>query len=446
MTVNCCWTVAHTTRRPRGTQKKAGVQVVHQEFNLLSAMSVAENVCVEGFPARAGIIDRRGMQATARAALDRVGLTEVPVTVPIEQLGIAHRQLIEIARAIQNQGRILILDEPTATLTTHESQKLFDLVAELSAKGVSIILVSHHLNEILDHCDRVTVMRNGATVFTKPIGDTNEEDLIQGMVGRRLGDQLAQAGTSRAGAKVVMSVKNLRVPASPNAAGISFDLHEGEILGIAGLVGAGRTEVMRAIFGADIAVSGSIALDGRECRYSSPRQAIADGLAFVTEDRRDEGVILSMPIASNVSLANMAAVSRAGIIDRRREADLAQTLGQDLRLKYGQLQDSVSTLSGGNQQKVVLAKWLARNPKILLLDEPTRGVDVGAKAEIYDLLRQLAKDGKSLLIVSSELYELMALCDRILVMASHTITGELARADFSEEQLLTYAYKTGQRT
>ncbi|WBU55342.1 ATP-binding cassette domain-containing protein (plasmid) [Paracoccus sp. SCSIO 75233] len=252
--------------------------------------------------------------------------------------------------------------------------------------------------------------------------------------------------SSRIDSEIVLSVKNLRAAASPHPEGISFDLHAGEILGIAGLVGAGRTEVMRAIFGADTAVSGSISLNDHEHRYSAPRQAIADGLAFVTEDRRDEGVILSMPITSNISLANLKAVSRAGIIDRHREDELATRLGQDLRLKYGRLQDTVSTLSGGNQQKVVLAKWLARNPSILLLDEPTRGVDVGAKSEIYELLRQLARDGKSLIIVSSELYELMALCDRIVVMANHAITGELTRDEFSEEQLLTYAYKTGPRT
>ena len=423
--------------------KQAGVQVVHQEFSQLPYMSVAENICFENLPRNAfGILDRPTLKQKARAALDTIGLDEVDVTVPVERLGIAHRQLVEIARALMSDSRILILDEPTATLTAHEARRLFELLDQLKARGVAIVFVSHHLDEIFDHCQQVTVMRNGRTVFTKPISETNSDDLIQGMVGRNLVDPMHAKVPSAAMTEVLLRVDKLRHVKSSSPEGVSFTLHKGEILGIGGLIGAGRTELLRAIFGIDKALSGEVAIQGAGTLFRSPAEAIEAGIAFVTEDRKDEGLILEMPIAANISLADMKAVSRFGLLDRQSEFRLAEEQASDLKLKFGTLSDRVATLSGGNQQKVVLAKWLARSPSILLLDEPTRGVDVGAKAEIYSLLRSFSAEGRGLLVVSSELPELMALSDRILVMANHSITGELKRDEFSEERILNLAYKT----
>ncbi|MCV9909068.1 sugar ABC transporter ATP-binding protein [Brucella sp. HL-2] len=423
--------------------KHAGVQVVHQEFSQLPYMSVAENICFENLPRNAfGILDRSTLKQKARAALDTIGLGEVDVAIPVERLGIAHRQLVEIARALMSDSRILILDEPTATLTAHEARRLFELLGLLKARGVAIVFVSHHLDEIFDHCQQVTVMRNGKTVFTKPISETNSDDLIQGMVGRNLVDPMHAKVPSAATTDILLRVESLRHSRSPNPNGVSFTLHKGEILGIGGLIGAGRTELLRAIFGIDKALSGDVFIEGAKTQLRSPAEAIEAGIAFVTEDRKDEGLILEMPIAANITLADMKAVSRFGLLDRQSELQLAKEKASDLKLKFGALGDRVATLSGGNQQKVVLAKWLARSPSILLLDEPTRGVDVGAKAEIYALLRSFAAEGRGLLVVSSELPELMALSDRILVMANHSITGELTREEFSEERILNLAYKT----
>jgi len=422
--------------------KAQGIQVVHQEFNLLPYLSVAENICFENLPRRSfGRVDTPALEARARRALDAIGLREVDVHRPVATLGVAHRQLVEIARALMDDSRILILDEPTATLTARETELLFAIIAGLKAKGVAIVFVSHHLNEVFAICDRVTVLRNGESVITADIADTTPDQLVASMVGRQLAAAMATPRTIETGGRTALSVRDLRPPASSNPEGVSFDLHYGEILGIAGLVGSGRSEVLRAIFAADLPLSGTLQRDGERRRYRSPKDAIRDGLGFVTEDRKDEGLILDMAISANVSLASLKRVSRLGLLDRAKEAQLTEDLGREIRLKYGGVNDPAATLSGGNQQKVVLAKWLANGPKVLLLDEPTRGVDVGAKAEIYTLLRGLAEQGLALLVVSSELPELITLCDRILVMSKHRITGELARANFSEERILNLAYR-----
>lgn len=425
-----------------GDAKKAGIQVVHQEFNLLPYLSVAENICFEDMPRKAfGMVDYPTLYAKARKALDAIGLGDVDVRRPVESLGVAHRQLVEIARALMGESRILILDEPTATLTARETERLFQIIAALKAKGVAVVFVSHHLNEVFSICDRVTVLRNGESVMTADIAGTTTDQLVTNMVGRQLAAAMAAARDLDTGGRTALSLRNLRHPASPHAEGVSFDLHYGEILGIAGLVGSGRTELLRSIFAADLPLSGTIERDGQPRHYRNPKQAIRDGIGFVTEDRKEEGLILGMAIAANVTLASLRKVSRLGLLDKREETRLTRALGGEIRLKYGDTADAVSTLSGGNQQKVVLAKWLANNPKILLLDEPTRGVDVGAKAEIYALLRGLSEKGLALLIVSSELPELITLSDRILVMSKHRIAGEVARADFSEERILNFAYK-----
>ena len=359
---------------------------------------------------------------------------------PVASLGIAHRQLVEIARALQADSRLLVLDEPTATLTDRETQRLFATVEGVLARGVTVLFVSHHLDEVFRLCDRVTVMRGGAVVSTDPTRETTPEEVVGRMVGGELAAEIAREARHDAHGPVALALEGLRTPQSPHPEGVSLQVRSGEILGVAGLVGSGRSELLASAFGAQPAQGGRVLRDGVPVRVRSPADAIAAGMGLVTEDRKDEGLILDMPIAANVSLARMDAVSRRGVLSRAREEALARERGRALRLRCGSVRDPVSSLSGGNQQKVVLAKWLASEPRVLLLDEPTRGVDVGAKAEIYAILRALAERGLALLMVSSELPELIALCDRVLVMADHRIAGELPRGAATEEAILRLAY------
>ncbi|MBV6657666.1 MAG: sugar ABC transporter ATP-binding protein [Devosiaceae bacterium] len=420
--------------------KALGVQVVHQEFNLLNDLSVAENISIESLPRRFGLLDKGEMERRARQALDAIGLTELAVTTPVGRLGIAHKQLIEIARALQSDSKVLILDEPTATLTERETSRLFEIINDIKAKGVTIVFVSHHLDEVFAICDRVTIFRNGRTVTTENIADSNPSQVVQHMVGRSFGERSRDRETVEAEDPVVLRVDRVRTSVCPHEEGVSLAVKRGEIVGIAGLVGAGRTEFLRALFGADPLVSGEISLHGEPLALGGPADAIVAGIGFVTEDRKEEGLILSMDLSANTSMASLDAVSSAGLLNFDAERKMAGDGGARLDLKYSALSDPASSLSGGNQQKVVLAKWLARNPQLLLLDEPTRGVDVGAKAEIYTILESLANQGVSMLVVSSELPELMTLADRILVMADHAIQGELARKDFSQAKILALAY------
>lgn len=419
--------------------KSVGIQVVHQEFNLLGDLSVAENISIEAMPkTRFGLLDRRKMIETAKAAMASIGLEGIDVRAPVHTLGIAHQQLVEIARALQSDSRLLILDEPTATLTERETVRLFEIVRRVQADGVTILFVSHHLNEVFEICDEVTVFRNGKTVATEIIAKVQPKDVVRHMVGRDVDD----AGTDRAPNEnpVTLDVAGLQTTKNSDPAGVSFKLRKGEILGIAGLVGAGRSEVLRALFGIDPKRGGTVALNGTRLDIKSPADSIKAGIGFVTEDRKTEGLILSMSIASNVSLVNLRKVSRGWTLRQKAEAEQARARGTALNLKYGKTADAAASLSGGNQQKVVLAKWLANTPDVLLLDEPTRGVDVGAKFEIYTILQDLAAKGVSMVVVSSELPELMTLADRILVLNDHKVMGELARKDFAEEPILRLAY------
>lgn len=421
--------------------KHLGIQVVHQEFSLLPHLSIAENICFEDIPRnRFGWIDYRTLYSKSRAALAAVGLSDIDVSRPVEQLGVAHQQLVEIARALMSDSRILILDEPTATLTERETKRLFEIVLRLKSEGVAVVFVSHHFNEIFSICDRATVLRNGKSVLTIPIAQTSPDDLVSNMVGRQLAATMADSHQASSPSGIALSVDDWRPAALSKTRGLSLCIGYGEIVGIAGLVGSGRTELLRSIFAVDQVISGQMLRDGQPRKYRSPKDAIADGIGFVTEDRKTEGLILDMPIASNISLACLKNVSRLKFLKGESERTLTRRMGEEIKLKYNLPTDPASTLSGGNQQKVVLAKWLATKPQILLLDEPTRGIDVGAKAEIYTLLRNLAQQGLALLVVSSELPELMTLCDRILVMSKQNIAGELSRKDFSKERILQLAY------
>ncbi|ASJ70552.1 sugar ABC transporter ATP-binding protein [Granulosicoccus antarcticus] len=427
-----------------GEAKDRGLQVVHQEFNLLNYLSVAENICIEAMPRRAfGFLDRKEMMGRARAALDAIGLSDVDVSTKVESLGIAHRQLVEIARALQSKSDILILDEPTATLTDREKERLFEIVASIQVQGVTVVFVSHHLDEVFRICNRVTVFRNGKTVITEDIADSSPERVVQHMIGSSLQADTGNDGKQRILDTVALSVRELVHVQNPHGQGVSFELRYGEILGIAGLVGAGRTEILRSLFGVNKILSGEIQLDGKSIRFRNPNEAIKAGIGFVTEDRKDEGLILDMSIAANVSLVNLKDVSTAGFMRFGDEKAMTENRASQLKLKYGDASHNASSLSGGNQQKVVLAKWLESKPRILLLDEPTRGVDVGAKAEIYSIIKGLASEGMAILVVSSETPELMTLCDRMVVLANHQISGNLDRSEFSEKTILQYAYGQG---
>jgi ribose transport system ATP-binding protein len=426
---------------------RAGIRVVHQELHMLDELSVAENLLFEHLPRKRaggwlGLLDRRELNRRATELLALVGLDDLAPSTRVATLGMAQRQLIEIAKALSGDSRVVIMDEPTATLTPRETDRLLQLIRQLRARGVTVVFVSHHLQELFEVCDRVTVLRNGRKVATQAMAETTTEDLVRLMVGRDLAERAHRAApvldTRRAPA---LRVEGLRFRGQRGDAPLAFELRYGEIVGLAGLVGSGRTETVRAIFGADPAVAGQVFRDGRAVHIDSPRAAIAEGICLLTENRKDEGLILDMPIRANVTLAHLAAVSNSGLMQAGTEADAARRMAADLQIRLASIDQPVRELSGGNQQKVVLGKWLLREPKVLLLDEPTRGVDVGAKAEIHALLERMAAQGLAVLVVSSDLRELMGLCDRMLVMSRGVITGELPRDRFDEETILAMAYQ-----
>jgi len=426
---------------------RAGIRVVHQELHMMGELSVAENLLFEQLPrTRLGLLDRRAMERRARELLALVGLDDLAPGTRVGTLGMAQQQLIEIAKALSHQeagrDRIVIMDEPTATLTPRETDRLLGIIRRLRDDGVTVVFVSHHLQELFDICDRVTVLRNGRLVDTRAMADTSPAELVRRMVGRELAERppraVPQPDTARPPA---LRVEGLRFAGQRAAGGIDFSLRAGEIVGLAGLVGSGRTETLRALFGADRAVAGQVWRDGRPLQVRSPADALAAGICLVTENRKEEGLVLDLPIRSNLSLARLDAVSQAGLLRPDAEARAAQRMVGELQIRLSSLAQPVRQLSGGNQQKVVLGKWLLRDPQVLLLDEPTRGVDVGAKAEIHALLERMAGAGMAVLVVSSDLRELIGLCDRMMVMSRGALVGELPRADFDEEAILAMAYR-----
>ncbi|WP_112874695.1 multiple monosaccharide ABC transporter ATP-binding protein [Paracoccus endophyticus] len=419
--------------------ERQGIIIIHQELALVPQLSVAENMFLGNEVASRGVIDWNRTWARTRDLLAKVGLTEAPTT-PVEKLGVGKQQLIEIAKALAKDVRLLILDEPTAALQENDSAKLLDLMLELKAQGVTQIIISHKLNEIRRVADRVTVIRDGSTVSTLDRAEITEERIIRDMVGRDLAhrypDRVPDIG------EVLMRVRDWTVwhPDQPRKVidGVSFHVRRGEILGIAGLMGSGRTELAMSLFGRSYGrdITGQAELAGRPADLSDVSRAIAAGLAYVTEDRKALGLILEEPIQRNISLANLAGVAVNGILSAGREQAVAERYRRDLRIRTPGVNQRVMNLSGGNQQKVVLAKWLFTDPQVLILDEPTRGIDVGAKFEIYALMNELVAQGRGVVMISSEMPELLGMCDRIHVMNEGRFVGELTRAEASQERIM----------
>ncbi len=431
---------------PRDAQAR-GIAIIHQELNLVPHLSVAENIFLGREPKTPwGTLDAGRMAREARAQTDRLGL-QIPPTRLVGHLRVGERQMVEIAKALSLDARLLILDEPTSALSDTEREHLFSTVAALKRDGVTMIYISHKLDETFRLADRVSVLRDGRMVGTQAVGDTDEAALIRMMVGRPLADLFARdAGISDSKGELgeeVLRVDRLGLDAGGRTLhDISFGLRRGEILGLAGLMGAGRTELLETLFGVHAPrwTRGRVTLGGREqALFASPAAALGAGLAFVTEDRKEKSLVLGASVGHNITLAALGRFLRAGVIQSGPEGDAVGQSIQDLRIKTPSVDVAVGTLSGGNQQKVVLAKCLLTRPAVLFLDEPTRGIDVGAKAEIYALIRRLAAGGAGILLASSEMPELLALCDRILVLAGGRVRAELAAGEATQERILAAA-------
>jgi len=415
--------------------RRAGVAVIYQEFNLIPALTATENIFLGRERGRAGFLRHGDERRQAEELFRRIGVPVDPGAL-CRDLTVAQQQVVEIAKALATEARILVMDEPSATLTPQEVERLFAVIRDLKTHGLGLIYVSHRLDEIFAIADRVTVLRDGRHVATRPVGAVSRDELIELMVGRRLDQEFPKRQTVIGEPRLV--VRNLR--RGRKVRDVSFEVRRGEVLGLTGLVGSGRTETARLIFGADRAEGGTVTLDGRPLAITHPRQAIRAGIALLTEDRKGQGLILNQSVRDNFALPNLAAWSRLGVIDRRRERAALDRFLDGLHVRLTSPEQAVATLSGGNQQKVVLAKWLQRNCEVVLFDEPTRGIDVGAKYEIYLLINELAAQGKAILMISSELPEVLGMSDRILVMHEGRVTGEITDvAGATQEQIMRLA-------
>lgn len=403
--------------------RQLGIAVIYQEFNLVPTLTVRENVFLGQEPGRQGWLSPATERREFAALMNRLGL-KLPSEALCRDLSVAEQQLVEIARALRQQARVLVMDEPTAALSDREVDRLFALVRDLRRQGLGIVYVSHRLDEIFSLCDRATIMRDGEQVATRPLTELDRRTLIELMVGRTMDAEYPARSVIRGEPRLV--VRGLcRSTAVRN---VSFEVHRGEVLGLAGLVGAGRTEVARLLFGADRADAGTVTLDQRPLSLRSPRAAIEGGVCLLTEDRKHQGLVLNHSVRENFGLPNLSRFSHWGVLRGIAEVNAFQRQVEHLHIRVAGPHQRAGTLSGGNQQKVVLAKWLEANTEVLIFDEPTRGVDVGAKFEIYQLINALAEAGKAILMISSDLPEVLGMSDRILVMREGRITGELSPA------------------
>lgn len=415
-----------------------GVRMVMQELNLLGNLTVAENIFIERLPSRWGFIQYGRLHQAAREAMAKVGLADVDPATPVRALGVGRQQMVEIAAGLSRRCRVLALDEPTASLTQSEVELLFTQIRRLKAEGVGIIYISHRIEEVLNIADRVTVLRDGKVVGTHATQEVDADAVIRMMVGRDLGQECLAPGDERGA--LALRVAGLR--RGERVRDVSFEAYRGEILGVAGLMGSGRTETMRAIFGADLPEAGAVYLhgSGEPARIRKPSDAVRRGIALLTEDRKGQGLFLALAVRANVSITRLGRLSRLGWIDSARERQVARQYAESLGIKCWSVEQAAGQLSGGNQQKVVIAKWLFRDCDILIFDEPTRGIDVGAKFEIYRMLGDLARKGKAILFVSSDLKELMAVCHRILVLSAGRVAGAFERGHWTEEAIMAAAF------
>ena len=415
--------------------EKAGIVFIYQELNVMFDLTVEENLFMgKEIHGKFGICDKKAMQKKAQEALNILGVNISPKTVMAE-LSVGQQQMVEICKALMADAKVIIMDEPTAALTQSETVALFKVIESLRKKGVSMVYISHRMEEIFELCDRITVLRDGSYIGVKNIPETNMNEIVKMMIGREIGERYPSRNVKIG--KEVLKVKELTRKGTFHD--VNFSVRAGEVLGVSGLMGAGRTEIMQAIFGNLSYESGTIEINGKEVKISNPRQAMEHGIGFITEDRKTEGLMLDKSIRENISLCNLRRISKSSVISREAEKNMVAEAIKDLRIKCFGSYHECNNLSGGNQQKVVLAKWILTNPKILILDEPTRGVDIGAKKEIYSIINKLAAQGVAIIMVSSELPEVLGMSDNIMVVREGEVRGIISYEEANQERVMTLA-------
>lgn len=415
--------------------EKAGIVFIYQELNVMFDLTVEENLFMgKEIHGKFGICDKKAMQKKAQEALNILGVNISPKTVMAE-LSVGQQQMVEICKALMADAKVIIMDEPTAALTQSETVALFKVIESLRKKGVSMVYISHRMEEIFELCDRITVLRDGSYIGVKNIPETNMNEIVKMMIGREIGERYPSRNVKIG--KEVLKVKELTRKGTFHD--VNFSVRAGEVLGVSGLMGAGRTEIMQAIFGNLSYESGTIEIDGKEVKISNPRQAMEHGIGFITEDRKTEGLMLDKSIRENISLCNLRRISKSSVISREAEKNMVAEAIKDLHIKCFGSYHECNNLSGGNQQKVVLAKWILTNPKILILDEPTRGVDIGEKKEIYSIINKLAAQGVAIIMVSSELPEVLGMSDNIMVVREGEVRGIISYEEANQERVMTLA-------
>ncbi|EPY13176.1 sugar ABC transporter ATP-binding protein [Paenibacillus alvei] len=415
--------------------ERQGIAFIHQELNIWPDMTVVDNLFIgKEMSSTWGLLKSKEMKALAIEQFKRLSV-DIPLNMEAGQCSVGQQQMIEIAKALLTDTKVIIMDEPTSALTEREIQKLFEVIQSLKKEGVSIVYISHRMEEIFEICDRITVMRDGRTVDTKPIPETNFDEVVKKMVGRELTERYPARNPSPG--EVVLEVEHATRKGSFED--VSFSVHQGEIVGFSGLMGSGRTEIMRALFGLDRLDQGEVRMFGKKVEIRKPVDAVNHGIGFITEDRKDEGLVLDFSVRDNMVLPSISGFTKKGIISTQSEKVFVDALIKRLQIKTHSAETAAGNLSGGNQQKVVIAKWIGIGPKLLILDEPTRGVDVGAKREIYQLMNELTGHGVAIIMVSSELPEVLGMSDRIVVVHEGRITGELTKAEATQEKIMTLA-------
>lgn len=417
------------------TSEQNGIGVIYQEFNLVGDLSVAENIFLGRAIRKGMVIDLKAMERESKKILDSLNIKINPKTL-VKTLSVGYQQMVEIAKAVSQNAKLLIMDEPSAPLTSAEVEAMFAIVDKLKAGGVSIIYISHRLDEIFRLADRITILRDGQYVTTLNTDETNKDELVKYMVGRQLTEVYPKRDETCVKDEVIFETVNVSGNGDKN---ISFKIHRGEVLGLGGLVGAGRTEFAELMFGMRPKTAGKFIFKGKEISPKTPKDAIELGIGLVPEDRKKEGALLGMSIRCNINMPIYQRISKGTVINEKKEEEIAQTYRKEISIKTPTLDQLVKNLSGGNQQKVILAKWLAADSELLIFDEPTRGIDVGAKQEIYTLINHLVEQGKTVLMISSEMEELMGMSDRILILAEGNMTGELNKSEFNQERIMQLA-------